>query len=63
MDIAGLSVALSQNTVLTKVGTAVLDKALDTNEVLGQNLVSMIDAAALERSINPHIGSNFDMLV
>ncbi|MBR3606903.1 MAG: YjfB family protein [Lachnospiraceae bacterium] len=63
MDIAGLSVALSQNTVLTKVGTAVLDKALDTNEVLGQNLVSMIDAAALERSVNPHIGSNFDMLV
>lgn len=63
MDIAGLSVALSQNTVLTKVGTAVLDKTLDTNEVLGQNLVSMIDAAALERSVNPHIGSNFDMLV
>ena len=63
MDIAGLSVALSQNTVLTKVGTALLDKALDTNEVLGQNLVSMIDAAALERSVNPHIGSNFDMLV
>lgn len=63
MDIAGLSVALSQNTVLTKVGTAVLDKALDTNEVLGQNLVSMIDAAALERSVNPRIGSNFDMLV
>lgn len=63
MDITGLSVALSQNTVLTKVGTAVLDKALDTNEVLGQNLVSMIDAAALERSVNPHIGSNFDMLV
>ena len=63
MDIAGLSVTLSQNAVLTKVGTAVLDKALDTNEVLGQNLVSMIDAAALERSVNPHIGSNFDMLV
>ncbi len=63
MDIAGLSVTLSQNAVLTKVGTAVLDKALDTNEVLGQNLASMIDAAALERSVNPHIGSNFDMLV
>lgn len=63
MDIAGLSIALSQSTTLTQVGTAVLDKALETNEVLGQGIVSLIDAAALERSVNPHIGSNFDMIV
>lgn len=63
MDIAGLSVALSQNATLSQVGTAVLDNTLETNEVLGQNLVSMVDAAAMERSIYPHIGSNFDMIV
>lgn len=63
MDIAGLSIALSQSTTLTQVGTAVLDKALETNEVLGQGIVSLMDAAALERSVNPHIGSNFDMIV
>ena len=63
MDIAGLSVALSQNATLTKVGTAMLDKAMETNESLGHGLVSMIDAAAMERSVNPHIGSNFDMVV
>lgn len=63
MDVAGLSVALSQSSVLTKVGTAVLDKALDTNEVLGQGIVSLIDSAAMERSVNPHIGANVDMLV
>ena len=63
MDIAGLSVSLSQSKTLTQVGTAVLDKALDTTEVLGQGLVSMIDAAAMERSVNPHIGSNFDVIV
>ncbi|MBR5577944.1 MAG: YjfB family protein [Lachnospiraceae bacterium] len=63
MDIAGLSVNLSQSSVLTQVGTAMLDKALDTNEVLGQGLISIIDSAAMERSVNPHIGSNFDMLV
>ena len=63
MDIAGLSVNLSQSSVLTQVGTAILDKALDTNEALGQGLISIIDSAAMERSVNPHIGSNFDMLV
>ena len=63
MDIAGLSVNLSQNSVLTQVGTAMLGKALDTNEALGQGLISIIDSAAMERSVNPHIGSNFDMLV
>ena len=63
MDIASISMAMSQSTALTKVGTAVLSNAMDTNEALGQGLVEMIDAAAMERSVNPHIGSNFDMLV
>ena len=63
MDIASISMAMSHSAALTKVGTAVLSNAMDTNEALGQGLVEMIDAAAMERSVNPHIGSNFDMLV
>lgn len=63
MDIASLSVALSNSSSLNQIGTAVLSKALDTNDTIGQGLVEMIDAAAMERSVNPHIGSNFDMLV
>ena len=63
MDIASISMAMSQSTTLTKVGAAVLSNAMDTNESLGKGLVEMIDAAAMERSVNPHIGSNFDMLV
>ena len=63
MDIASISMAMSQSTALSKGGTAVLFNAMDTNEALGQGLVEMIDAAAMERSVNPHIGSNFDMLV
>ena len=63
MDIAYISMDMSQCTALTKVGTAVLSNALDTNESLGQGLVKMIDSAAMERSVNPHIGSNFDILV
>ena len=63
MNIASLSTALSQNSTLNQIGTAVLSNTLDTTEVLGQNLVEMIDSAAMERAVYPHIGSNFDMIV
>ena len=63
MDIAGVSTALSNVSLQSKVGTAVLSKALDTNEELGAGLVGMIDAAAMERSVNPAVGTNFDMYV
>lgn len=63
MDMAGLSMDLSTISTTSKVGTAVLSKAMDTNEALGQGLVEMIDAAAMERSVNPAVGANFDMRI
>ena len=63
MDIASVAMSMTQASSLSKIGTAMLDKALDTNQELGQGLMKMIDAAAMERSVNPHIGSNFDMIV
>ena len=63
MDIAGLSTALSTVDIQAKVGTAVLGKAMDMNETLGAGLVEMIDSAALENSVTPWIGSNFDVRV
>lgn len=63
MDIASLSMNMASNATLSKVGTAVLDKALDMNEEMGQGLVNMIDAAAMERSVNPNVGGNFDYRV
>ncbi|MBR1702103.1 MAG: YjfB family protein [Lachnospiraceae bacterium] len=63
MDIAGVAMAMSTNRVQSQVGTAVLSKAMDTNEALGQGLVQMIDSAAMERSVNPNVGANFDLRV
>lgn len=63
MDIAGLSMDLANISTASKVGTAVLSKALDTNEQMGAGLVQMIDAAAMERSVNPAVGGNFDLKV
>ena len=63
MDIAGVSTALSNVSSLSKIGPAVLKKAMDTNEALGNGMVEMLDAAAMERSVNPDVGGNFDMRV
>ena len=63
MDIAGVSMALSNAKIGNSVGTAVLDKTMDLNETMGQGLINMIDKASMERSVNPSVGSRFDMLV
>ena len=63
MDIAGLSMSMATGKVQNQVSIAVLSKAMDTNEALGQGLVEMIDSAAMERSVNPSVGANFDMRV
>ncbi len=63
MDIAGVSMTLSNISIMSQVSTAVLEKALDTNEQLGAGMVEMMDAAAMELSVNPNIGANFDMRI
>lgn len=63
MDIAAVSMALSQVDLGAKIGTAVLDKAMETNEELGAGLVKMIDSAQMELSVNPNIGGNFDVRI
>lgn len=63
MDIAALSTALSTSSIQSQVSVAVLGKTMDTNEALGAGLVQMIDSAAMERSVNPHIGSNLDLRI
>lgn len=63
MDIAGLSMNLSLMDTQTKVGVAMLDQAMDVGEALGQGLVEMIDAAAMERSVHPEVGGNVDIFI
>ena len=63
MDIAKLSTTLKGIETNSKISVKILDKAMETNEELGAGLVDMINRAAMERSVNPSVGSNFDMLV
>ncbi len=62
MDIPALSMAMSQNQILTDVGVAMLSKNLDTMQDSGDALAAAIGSAA-ELSVNPDIGSNIDIRV
>ena len=63
MDIGQISTNLSMINLQNNVGVAMLSKQMDTAEELGQGMVNMIDSAAMERSVNPHIGQNIDLLI
>lgn len=62
MNIPELSTALANVQVTNQVGIAMLDKAMETSESSGASLIRMMDRS-MELSVNPHIGSNFDMSV
>lgn len=63
MDIPGLSMAMAQTNLQTDVGVAMLGKAIDLGDSLGEGMLEMIDAAAMERSVTPYLGGNIDVSV
>lgn len=63
MDIGALSTSIATNRITGQVGMAVLSKVLDTQQAEADGVMKMIDSAAMERSVNPAVGSNFDMSV
>lgn len=63
MDIAGLSMGLSQSRFMNDVGVAVLAKSLDQARTTGDMMTNLIDSAALERSVNPELGGNIDIRI
>ena len=63
VDIAGLSMAMSVSRNQYDFGTAVLSKNLDMLEKMGDGMVDMLDSGAVERSVNPNVGSNIDIRV
>ncbi|MBQ7067403.1 MAG: YjfB family protein [Lachnospiraceae bacterium] len=63
MDITSLSMAMASNRLQTNVSVTMLDKTLDLSTTISDNFVAMIDAASMERSVNPSIGGNIDLYV
>ena len=56
MDIAALSMALSQMNVRTEANVSIMKKTIDQAETNGQDVVKM-----LEQSVQPHIGGSVDL--
>lgn len=63
MDILEISTAMSQINLMQQVNVSLLSNQMELEEVVGEGITEMIDAAAMERSVNPSVGSNFDMCV
>ena len=58
LDIPSLSMAMSQNKVLSDVGVAMLDMSLDTYKDAGATMTKL-----MEQSVNPELGANIDISV
>ncbi|MEG1991950.1 MAG: YjfB family protein [Acetivibrio sp.] len=56
MDIPGLSMALSQQNIMTQVNVAVLSQNLSTVEAAGEGMVKM-----MEQSVTPSLGQTIDI--
>lgn len=56
MDIAALSMGLSQMQIAQEVGVSVMKMAMETSEVQVADLTKM-----MEQSVNPHVGGKIDI--
>ncbi|MGE5391340.1 MAG: YjfB family protein [Deltaproteobacteria bacterium] len=62
LSIAGMAMNMQTARLQQAVGVAVLKKEMDTASESAQGLLEMMGSTqALERSINPHIGSQLDV--
>jgi hypothetical protein len=64
MDIALLSMALSQGQTQQQASVSVMKKAMGSAEQQGeaiQKMVSTADASAIERAAQPHLGGSVDL--
>ncbi len=66
MDIASLSTSMAMSNLQTQWGMKMMSNAIDTAETQGAQMAQMIasvPAAQMELSVNPYVGSQFDMSV
>ncbi len=66
MDIASLSTSMAMSSLQTEWGMKMMSNAIDTAETQGAQMAQMIasvPAAQMELSVNPYVGSQFDMSV
>lgn len=58
IDIAAYSMMYTQASIMQSVGTSVLEKTMDLQEIQGAQLAQM-----MEQSVNPNLGANIDIRI
>jgi len=63
MDIAALSMGLSQMKIAQQVSISAMKMAMDVAEAQAANLVKVLESNAkmMELSVQPHLGANLDI--
>lgn len=63
MDIAALSMGLSQMKVAQQASISVMKMAMDAGQNQMNDMVQMVqeNTKMMEQSVNPHIGKNLDI--
>lgn len=63
ITIPELSTQMSQQKLMTEVGTAILAKTLDQMETGSAGMVDMMSRSMMEQSVNPNLGGNVDIMI
>ena len=64
MDIAAMSMVMSQTSLAQNASLSVMKIAMDSAKVNVSNLTEMLSQnTAIQQSVQPHLGVNFDMKV
>ena len=63
MDIAALSIGLSQMKIAQQASISVMKMAMNTGQTQMNDLLKMmqVNAKVMEQSVNPYVGSNIDI--
>ncbi|AOY75674.1 YjfB family protein [Clostridium formicaceticum] len=63
MDIAALSMGLSQMKVTQQASISVMKMAMDAGQTQMNDMVQMVqeNTKMMEQSVNPHLGKNLDI--
>ncbi len=63
MDIAAMSMGLSQMKVAQQASISVMKMAMDAGKTQMNDMVKMVEqnTKMMEQSVNPHVGANLDI--
>ncbi len=64
MDIAALSMAMSQSSISQEASLATLKMAMESSDTTAANMTQMLgQVKAMEQSVQPHLGGSIDLRV